>query len=119
MTLIQETSELDRLALDVSSPDQRGDVVLGLVVIRPAESTWGRIAAGEQAVPAHRVDFSVNQLQVTAGSLGYTPVKPLDSVVGHACLLSPNPARLSVALPGRGGVRSWLLKFSQISHRST
>ena len=80
MTLIQEMCELDRLALDFSSPGQKGDVVLGLVVILPAESTWGRIAAGEQAGHAHRADLSVNQLQVTAGSLGYTPVTALDSV---------------------------------------
>lgn len=50
--------------------------MLGLIVIRPAESIWGRIAAGEQAVAAHRADLSVNQLQVTAGSLEYTPVTP-------------------------------------------
>ena len=38
---------------------------------------------------------------------------PLDGVVGHACLLSSHRARLSVALPGRSGVRSGLLRFSQ------
>ena len=118
MTLVQETCELDRLALDVSSPGQK---------VMSCSGSWSsrqpsRLGAGSRqgsSRPAHRVGLSVNQLQVTAGSLGYTPVTPLDSVVGHACLLSPNPARLSVALPGRGGVRSGLLRFSQISHRST
>jgi hypothetical protein len=48
--------------------------VLGLVVIRPAESTWGRIAAGSRPSP-HTVPTSAwNQLQVPAGSLGYTLV---------------------------------------------